>query len=165
MDIPADLHELSALFRRLGASDPESWARSQLEEGIPQLHRYLWLRQAWRLVVHEGDTAWMDAQIQHAEARPTDPYAGVGLALKQCLAQGLDRQLLNDIVRGMQAEMLTGLAYLLEDPDVAEPELSGVGWGLFATDAEGQPVGPIGGVHESVLELDPTGRSMRPREA
>ncbi|MCZ8253184.1 MAG: hypothetical protein O9318_11995 [Hylemonella sp.] len=164
MDIPANLSDLSALFRRLGAADPESWARSQLEEGIPQLHRYLWLRQAWRLVVDEGDTSWMDAHMKHAEVRPADPYAGVGLALKQCLAQGLDRQLLNDIVRGVQAEMLAGLAYLLEDPDFKEPELSDLGWGLFATDAAGQPVGPIWGLHESVLELDPTGRSMRPRE-
>jgi len=164
MDIPNDLNELSALFRRLGASEPESWARSQLEEGIPQLHRYLWLRQAWRLVVAEEDTGWMDAQIKHAAARPADPYAGVGLALRRCLDQGVDRQLLNDIVRGVQVEMMAGLAYLLEDPDFAEPELRDLGWGLFATDAGGQPVGPIWGLHESVLELDPTGRSMRPRQ-
>jgi hypothetical protein len=40
--------DLAATFRKLGARDPEGWADSQVEEGIPQLARYLFLRQAWR---------------------------------------------------------------------------------------------------------------------
>ncbi len=38
--------ELTELFARLGARDPEKWARSQIKEGIPQLARFLFLRQA-----------------------------------------------------------------------------------------------------------------------
>src|SRR5262245_12222892 len=53
--------ELADLFRKVGASDPEGWARSQIEEGIPQLARYLFLRQAWRQVVSEDDASWIDA--------------------------------------------------------------------------------------------------------
>ena len=45
--------ELTLLFERLGANEPEDCARSQTEEGINQLGRYLFLRQAWRLVVNE----------------------------------------------------------------------------------------------------------------
>jgi hypothetical protein len=41
-----ELQELTELFARLGAPRPESWARSQLEEGIPQLARFVFLRQA-----------------------------------------------------------------------------------------------------------------------
>jgi hypothetical protein len=40
------IKELTVPSRRLGAPDPEGWARSQLTEGITQLHRYLFLRQA-----------------------------------------------------------------------------------------------------------------------
>jgi hypothetical protein len=39
--------ELTALFKKVGARKPEGWARSQIEEGIPQLARFLFLRQAW----------------------------------------------------------------------------------------------------------------------
>lgn len=82
MRIPDRLPELTALFARVGAPDPASWAVSQID--------------------------------------------------------------------------------LLEDPRLEEPELGELGWGLFQTDAEGNAVAPIGGLHESVLETDPTGREMRP---
>ena len=39
-------------------NDPESWASSQVEEGIPQLARYLFLRQAWGCVVREDDPSF-----------------------------------------------------------------------------------------------------------
>src|SRR5579872_1632644 len=54
-----NVRELSALFRKLGARNPESWARSQLEENIPQLARFLFLRQAWKLVIDENDHGWI----------------------------------------------------------------------------------------------------------
>ena len=44
MDIPANIGKLTALFQKFGAPDPESWAASQVEEGIPQLQRFLFLR-------------------------------------------------------------------------------------------------------------------------
>ena len=34
------LDELTRIFQKLGAPDPEGWARSQIQEGIPQLARY-----------------------------------------------------------------------------------------------------------------------------
>ena len=39
--------ELTAVFEALGADDAEGWIKSQLEEGIPQLHRFLFLAKAW----------------------------------------------------------------------------------------------------------------------
>ncbi len=165
MNIPGDRDELTALFERLGAREPASWARSQLEEGIPQLQRFLFLRQAWRGVVGESDTDWMQRYIQRAEETPDRPYADVGHALRRCLDRGASAQDLNDIVRGMQAEFLFGLCYLLDDPMFTEKELSGFGWGLFQADGDGRPVPPrIGRLHESVLDTDPTGREMRPRK-
>jgi hypothetical protein len=161
--IPDTLQELTELFRQLGAPNPEGWARSQLKEGIPQLQRYLWLRQAWKRIVPDDSYDWMDAEIQSARAKPNAPYAGVGLALERCLNQGIEKEDLNEIVRGKQAQLLFGICYLLEDPRFVERELRTLCWGLFQTDENGNATQPISGLHESVLETDPTGREMRPK--
>jgi hypothetical protein len=159
-----DLERLSALFRELGASEPEGWAHSQVEEGINQLHRYLFLRQAWALIVPETDFAWMDREIENAAKNPNAPFSGIGAALESLLAIGTDRQNLADVIRGKQAELLFGLCYLLEDSGLAEDAVKHIGWRLVETDEEDEPTRrPISGLHESVLETDPTGREMRPR--
>ena len=157
--------ELAALFRRLGASNPEEWARSEITEGIPQLARYVFLRQAWRNVVSEGDTSWIANAINGAKAKPNEPYAGVGHALAMLKRRGATDAELTDLVRGMQAELLFSLCYLLEDPGDLESEVSHIAWALAQVDDEGNVVGSIGGLHESVLEMDPTGREMRPRSS
>jgi hypothetical protein len=163
MNIPNDLAELTALFERLGARNPASWAESQIGEGVPQLQRFLFLRQAWSHIVAESDTGWMQQSIQRAERNPEEPFAGVGAALRRCLDQGVSAQDLNDIVRGKQAELLFNLCYLLNDPSFIEKELDDLEWGLFAVDVDGNPIPPrISFLHESVLETDPTGREMRP---
>jgi hypothetical protein len=56
MSYPNSQTELAEVFRSLGASDPDQWAYSEVHEGIPQLHRYLFLRQAWKQVVPDDDT-------------------------------------------------------------------------------------------------------------
>jgi hypothetical protein len=163
MSNPDELRRLNALFRQLGAREPDSWARSQLEEGIPQLARFLFLRQAWRLVVNEEDPAWIDAYIAQAEAEPDAPYAGGGHALKALRARGATNDEIIDLVRSAQAELLFGFCYLLEDPGDVEPEVASIAWALFQVDEDRRPREPISGLHESVLETDPTGREMRPR--
>ncbi len=157
--------ELAATFRILGARDPENWARSQVEEGIPQLARFVFLRQAWRLIVQEDDSSWIDASIDRAKLHSDEPYAGVGHALRRLRARGATNEELTDVVRGMQAELLHSICYLLEDPGDVEPEAGDIGWVLAQVDQEGNALGTIGGLHESVLATDPTGREMRPRDA
>jgi hypothetical protein len=165
MKIPRDLGELTALFEKYGAPDPEGWARSQLDEGIPQLQRFLFLRQAWSLIVRDGDTDWIQAAIRHAEQHPDSPFAGGGHALRRCLDKGVSPQDLTEIVRSNQAELLFQFCYLLDDPAFPEEELSELAWGLFQVDEEGNPMPTrIQSLYESVLETDPAGREMRPRE-
>src|SRR5688500_15480467 len=98
--------KLADLFQRLGARDPDAWARSQLEEGIPQLARFLFLRQAWRAIIDEGDPTWINSAIASADAKPEEPYAGVGHALRKLRGRGATDAELTDLVRGMQAELL-----------------------------------------------------------
>jgi hypothetical protein len=160
-----DQTELAALFRKLGARDPESWAKSQVDEGIPQLARFLFLRQAWRGVVQDGDSSWLDRAVARAASNPGEPYAGVGHAIAKLRAHGATDEELTDLVRGMQAELLFHMCCLLEDPGDLEPEVAGMAWALVQTDEEGGVLDTISGLHESVLEMDPTGREMRPRGA
>ena len=68
-----EIQEWTERFRALGARNPEGWARSQIEEGIPQFARYIFLRQAWRSIIPDGDTSWIKPQIEAAEGRPRDP--------------------------------------------------------------------------------------------
>lgn len=158
-----DEGRLTALFRKLGAPDPEGWAGSQAQEGINQLGRYLFLRQAWRLILPEGDYRWIDRSIAQAERNPSEPYSGGGLALAKLRKRGATDEELTDLVRAQQAELLFGFCYLLSDPGELEPEVEDFAWQLTQVDGSGNPIGEISSLHESVLETDPTGREMRPR--
>lgn len=160
-----DQTTLTRLFDELGAPEPERWARSQIDEGIPQLARYLFLRQAWRSIVPEGDSRWIEAAIALANSHPGEPYTGAGLALARLRAKGATDEELTDLVRSMQAELLFSFCYLLEDPGDLEDAVSDIAWALVQIDDEGAILETIGGLHESVLETDPTGREMRPRPA
>lgn len=157
------LEELTALFRKLGAPDPESWARSQHDEGIDQLSRFVFLREAWKAVVGPDDLGWIDRLIASSKRRPNDPCAGIGPALERLLAAGADRNDLQEVVRVMQYELLFSLCYLLEDPGTLEPEVAELSWRLVRTNPAGDVIGTVDGLHESVLSLDPSGREMRPR--
>jgi hypothetical protein len=62
--------QLTELFRKLGAQNPEGWAHSQIREGIPQLARYLFLREAWRCVISPDSRNWM---VDVRPSRPDEP--------------------------------------------------------------------------------------------
>ena len=127
--------------------------------------RFLFLREAWARIVPASDPSWIHTEVRDAEARPNDPYAGVGQSLKALLATGATEADLTNLVRGMQAQLLFHLCYLLEDANLAEEQVRDIQWGLFLLDSDGRPTKPLGGLHESVLETDPTGREVRPNES
>jgi hypothetical protein len=154
--------DLTELLTRLGATDPAAWARSEVEEDIPQVARYLFLRQAWTHVVPERDDTWIDAWRELAAASPGAPCAGIGPALERLLAAGASREDLSAVVRVMQYSTLFGLCYLLDDPGEVEPEVADVAWALVEVDDEGTVGRHIGALHESLLETDPSGLEMRP---
>ena len=152
--------ELTELFRKLGARNPAEWASSQLNENLPQLARFLFLREAWKLVVADNDAGWIHARMNDD---PSCPGGEVAPALRRLLAVGASENDLTAVVRSMQWRLLFGLCQLLEDPGSLEKEVSDIAWRLFQVDQNDQPMAAIAGLHESVLETDPTGREMRPR--
>jgi hypothetical protein len=161
-----EIRKLTDYFRTLGASNPEQWAESEIKEGIPQYARFVFLKTAWNAVISEGNDTWIDNAIKQSEREPNDPCSGAGVALKRMLAAGISRQDITSLVRVMQYETLFALCYQLDDSSVAEypaETLPQVHWALMQVTEEGEHVGEIGGLHESVLELDPTEREMRPK--
>lgn len=159
----AELQDLNDLFRKLGASEPDAWAASQIEEGINQLGRFLFLREAWRRVIPEDDHSWIESEIGESALNFGKPCSGTGKALDRLLATGADKQDISDVVRGMQYDLLFSLCYLLDGPEDLEPDVANISWALVEIDEDGEPGASIAGLHESVLEMDPTGREMRPR--
>jgi hypothetical protein len=151
--------ELTGLFGRLGAPEPDSWARSQIREGIPQLARYLFLRQAWRLVIGPDDRDWI-SKMRPKE--PNQPGGEFGPAIDRLLAVGARPEDLTTIVRIMQWWLLSGFCVLLEDPGRLEADVADIAWQLFLVDESDRPIEPIDGLIESVLDTDPTCREMRP---
>jgi hypothetical protein len=162
----ASNEELVALFRGLGAHSPEDWVQHLPEDPSTHLARYMFLKQAWDSVAQEGDTKWMDDAITRSEQHPDEPYAGLGQSLQKVLAAGVPREDITELARCLQAGMLFRIAYLLDGRSYPVKGLEHIDWALFRTDEEGNPTkDQIAGLHESVLETDPTRREMRPRRA
>lgn len=111
------------------------------------------LRQSWQHVVAEDTIGWVDYHIEQAEQDPRGSFAGMGAALKRLVAACVAREALSLIARGVQVELLSQLCYMLDDNGLSDPELKGVGWGLFQTDEEGSPQAPIYSLNESVPDL------------
>lgn len=158
---PAELRRLTDLFRQHGAPDPEMWARSQLEEGLPQLAVFCFAKALWEGVVAEGDNGWIDGEIEWAKSRPSDPCAQAGPALAEMLGKGVSRQAITDLVRVFQYSALYHACSLLDGSRVVHLPVSE--WILHQVDEEGKPIAIIQGLHEVLLGLDPTSREMRPR--
>lgn len=163
----AKIKELARHFRKLGANDPEGWARSEIEDGIPQFARFVFLKMAWESVVPDTDHSWMDRAIAEFEGSPDAPYAGAGRAIKEMLGRKCSRDDISDLVRSIQAQTIFELCAYLDgvyEPAFLEdsmPEVSLVLLNVPSDDSEPQPVISL---HESVLETDPTGREMRPKK-
>ena len=166
MPPPASKDELVAVFRNLGARSPEEWIQYLPEDPSAQLARYMFLKQAWDSVAQEGDTKWIDDAIARAEKHPDEPYAGLGHTLHKLLATGIPREDITELARCLQAGMLFRIAYLLDGRAYQITGLEHIDWALVRTDQEGNPTNDqISGLHESVLETDPTRREMRPSRA
>ena len=160
---PDELRSLAEIFRQAGATDPDSWANSQLAEGIPQLAIFSFAKSLWNGVMPEDDDKWIDQEIEWAKSRPHDPCAQSGLAMEEMLAKGVSRKAIVDLVRVFQYGALYHACSILDGARVEEVPISD--WTLHQVDEEGRNVAIIQGLHEVLLGMDPTGREMRPRGA
>lgn len=141
------LAKLTATFERLGADDPVEWAHSEITEDIPQLARFLALRLLWRVAIDP----WTD-----------DDQLNALPAAQRLLAAGADR---TDLVRLARAAAYTAVhttLYRMDegyDPEVEDAD-SMPGWTLMETTDDGERLTgrTVGGLYESILTMDPSGR-------
>ena len=158
---PDELRRLTEIFRQYGANDPESWARSQLEEGIPQLAIFCFAKALWEGIIAEDDHSWIGLDIESAKSKPNAPCAQSGRALEEMVAKGVSTRAIVDLVRVSQFNALYHACSLLDGSCAVDLPIKE--WVLNQVDERGKPVATIQGLHEVLLGLDPTGREMRPR--
>lgn len=135
---------LRTQFETLGADDPESWARSQIEEGLPHLARYMLLRSLWAGCID----SWSGP-----DALEQVPAAA------RLLAAGADRV---DLVRLARAAAYEAVFAVLGTVDEGtDVNVSGIdaGWVLVETGEDGSATSRVlSGLHEELLSMDPDGR-------
>ncbi len=156
-----DLAKLTEVFRAAGAPDPEDWARSQLEEGIPQLALFSLAKSMWAGVVDENDLGYVEAEVNRSRAYPKDPCSQAGKALEEMLSKGISRSSIIDLIRVVQYETLYHVTAVLDGARTLDVPVTE--WLVFQVDEKERPVARLHGIHEILLGLDPTGREMRPR--
>ncbi|MBO0819161.1 MAG: hypothetical protein J2P30_28830 [Actinobacteria bacterium] len=142
----SDEDALVALTQRmaeLGAPEPDSWASSEIREGIPQQARYLVLRRIWANTL----MPWRDPGVLHRNE-----------ALARLLDRGADQELLAEALRGVVFDAVSGVIMVIDegyDPDAPD---GAPGWTLAETGSDGNATGRrVGGLHESLLDVDPNG--------
>jgi hypothetical protein len=136
-------------FARRGADDPEGWARSEVSEEIAQMTRYLFLAAVWR-------------RMENA----------VGDALESGFARslveaGADAGTLESVVKLAVYDLAFQLCYLVDEADGttwledgarrSDVEPTDRRWELREIEPDGSLSGrDVGGLHESLSELDPS---------
>jgi len=128
----------------LGAEDAESWARSEVSEGIPQQVRFLILRRLWRDAVD----AW-------AASDALDRLPGA----QRLLDAGADRSDLVRVARAAAYQAVFTAVWAIDEGYDPEAPKDRPGWQLMETDPDGNPTGrEVGGLQESFQSMDPSGQ-------
>ncbi len=138
------MDDLARRMADLGAPDPDSWAESEITENIAQQARYIFLRSIWPEIIDPYSDESVVRQIP-AAARLLD--AGASMAH------------LSTALRAVAYETAFGVVERVDEGRDPEAPDDAPGWLLMETDAEPKLTGrDIGGLHESLLSLDPSGR-------
>jgi hypothetical protein len=127
------------------------------EEGRrKELLRFLFLREAWGLLVAKGSSVWIENYLRYAEQFSSGHSATAGRALQRLRAAGAADDDLTDLVFELQAHVLFGMCFLMDGADLREPEVADIRWTIFEVDQEGNPVLEFSGLSECVNKTNPT---------
>lgn len=136
------LEDLTQRLRRLGAPDPDEWASSELHEDIPQTAAFVALRNLWPNLIHPWRDAEVLARVPASRALLDAGVAPEAISKAMCAAAF-------EAVIGTLWELTGGVEIPADAPWVRLMEIAPDG---TATGRE------VGGLHESLLALDPTGQ-------
>ena len=141
-------HALAALNQRmaeLGAANPAAWAGSKVREGIPERARYLALRRIWATAL----SPWRDRGTLRRYP-----------SLARLLDRGVDPDLLAAAIRHVVFNVVGDVIMVIDEGyDPGAPHDS-PGWALIETSADSETITgrAVGGLHESLLQVDPEGK-------
>lgn len=156
-DQRADAERMLAVLQRLGAPDAEGWVRSEIDENIAQLARFVVL----------GEVADVIARWQYAEtnAHEEDQALRAGAALfdtefspsvtTEILGTGVDPELVGRFAMHVAAGTAFDVLHAIDEQRPSD-ELGDdlPGWILMETTPTGELTGrDVGGLHESLAEL------------
>jgi hypothetical protein len=137
------MDELSRRMAELGAPDPSSWAASEVRENLPQQARFLFLRAMWHKDIDQyGSEAIIRAFP--AGARLLDAGASPGD--------------LSRLLRAIAHEAVFSVVNRIDEGHDPDAPGDSPGWVLVETDQDAPTGRVVGGLHEDLLRLDPSGR-------
>ncbi len=141
---------LAEQFRALGAEEPEAWALSEVEDGIPQLARFIFLRRVWRSALEwqlppeawfaerepapsdedldeaEDDadgSASAEAGVAEADEDAEPAFQDAQQAVQRILAAGVDPADLQEVARAVFLHAVFDVVHTVDDghdPEVGE---------------------------------------------
>lgn len=160
------LARLTAVFRRLGADAPEEWASSEVEEGIPQLGHFVFLKQAWQSVIDEKQpNTWFNQVARNGKRDASSIWGQLSRALQALLSAGVTREQLARVIQLLQYQTLNEMCFLLDGGGFSSPinasaseGVAPVRWCLLQVDDDANVVGRIDGLHEYSDGEPPNGR-------
>jgi hypothetical protein len=124
--------------------------------------REIILRDVWEYIADEDDLSWIDnVASQPADNRPMGDF---GEITRRMLAAGISKRDIARFAKINGYEAAFGVLYKLEGDNGTDDKEPTIYWKLQAFDAvTDRPIeAGLGGLHESVLSADPTGREMGP---
>lgn len=157
-DTRAKAERMISRMKELGAEDAEGWVRSEIEGGIPQMARYIFLRRVWSEINGwEADLGSMYERV-HAEGErnPEGYFAKASGAMERMRAAGVSLEDVSCITKMAAYEAMFGLIQVIDDggdPDAGD-DLPG--WALIEIGPDGEDTGRnVDALHESILEVLP----------
>lgn len=122
----------------------------------------------WACIPDQEDASWVHRVAGIAGS--DKPLGDFGPIIKEMVDKGVSPETIARFAKIIGYETAFSMCYLLEDPQAsidAYSEAEGdIAWGLFRTDPESDaPIEPMGGVHEVLLSMDPSGNEMRPKNS
>lgn len=137
--------ELLAQFVELGVPDPEGWAQSQRSEGIDQMARATVLRRLADIV--EAAPAYWNSQTEdHVTAE-------VRAAAERLKSTGARSEDIDLVLKSTLWEVVFEILGYLADSRDQGRNPAGVDIALYRLDEDFEPIGDIGGLHESWREV------------
>ena len=155
--------QMISLMTAWGAPNAEEWVESEIEEDMPQMARFLMLRGLWSEIDAWRDKSgeWVSRMTSTAEEDPNGYFADAGLALKRMKEAGVNSDDLGRVARCVAYESIFSVLNRIDEGGDPEAE-DAPGWALAEVDANGEGTGRVvGGLHEDLLSLDPSGREGR----